>query len=288
VACELVDFALGTDTGGSVRVPASYCGLWGMRPSHDTVSLAGVMPFSPAFDTVGILARTGDVLVRAMSVLLESSPPRDAEKPAAIHIVVEALALCDPDVRQAIQRPMDGLRSIFGGVIRESSLKTLLADEEAADLSSWVDTFRLLRGAEVDSCLGAWVAATHPKFGPAPAAGFAIIQELDRTQVGQAVRRRESLSRQLQHALGARDLLCIPTAPTLAPIKGSASHDRHGDFYSRTLSLTSIAGIGRLPQVSMPLAEVGGVPVGMSLIAAHGEDSWLLETVCAIESDSLC
>lgn len=276
VACGLVDFALGTDTGGSVRVPASYCGLWGMRPTHGVVSVAGVMPFSPTFDTIGILACTSDVLQRAMGVLLGGESPY-AGRPNAIHLVSDAFALCDSEVARALQGPVDRLRGVFDLTVRETSLKELLNDNQAADLSTWLDTFRLLRGAEVDSCLGPWVEAVHPKFGPAAAAGFEIIRELDRAQVGDAIRRRESLCRLLQQALGPRDLLCIPTAPTLPPIKGTASHDRHGDFYGRTLSLTSIAGIARLPQVTMPLADVAGVPVGLSLIGAFGQDMWLLQ-----------
>src|SRR6185437_5314020 len=72
VACGLVDFALGTDTGGSVRVPASNCGIWGIRTTHGRVSVAGVNPLSPTFDTVGILAKDADVLSRATAVLLST------------------------------------------------------------------------------------------------------------------------------------------------------------------------------------------------------------------------
>ncbi len=285
VACGLADFALGTDTGGSVRIPASYCGLWGMRPTHGIVSVAGVMPFSPTFDTVGILARSSDHLQRAMGVLLGGERP-SADRPITIHLVSEAFALVDPEIARALEASVDRLRKVFELAVRETSLGELLESDQAVDLSTWLDTFRLLRGAEVDSCLGPWVAATHPKFGPAAAAGFELIRQLDRTQVGDAVRKREHLCRQLRQALGPRDLLCIPTAPTVAPIKGTASHDRHGDFYSRTLSLTAIAGIARLPQVSMPLADVSGVPVGLSLVAAHGEDMWLLQVAREIEQSS--
>ena len=79
VACGLADFALGTDTGGSVRVPASNCGTWGLRPSHGFISVAGVNPFAPTFDTVGILASSAVVLARAASVLLgqEEAPTRN-------------------------------------------------------------------------------------------------------------------------------------------------------------------------------------------------------------------
>jgi amidase len=281
VACRLVDFALGTDTGGSVRIPASYCGLWGMRPTHGVTSLAGVMPFSPSFDTIGILARTADVLQRAMGVLLGREAPSPATSspapPANVYILDEPLAVCDADVRQVLKGPLDRVREIFPGAVRETSLQRLLGDAQAADLSTWLDTFRTLRSAEVDNCVGPWVEAVRPKFGPSAAAGFEIIRQLDRRQIGPAIYQRQHFASQLRQALGPRDLICLPTAPTIAPLKGTTSHDRHGDFYSRTLALTSIAGIGRLPQVSMPLANVSGVPVGLSPIGPHDEDMWLLQ-----------
>src|SRR5215211_926142 len=101
VACGLVDFALGTDTGGSVRVPANNCGVWGMRPSHGIISVAGVNPCAPTFDTVGILAGSAEVLARVGSVLLacEDAP---GEEPSTIHLLKEAFYIADPAVRQAL------------------------------------------------------------------------------------------------------------------------------------------------------------------------------------------
>src|SRR5215211_8463356 len=121
VVCRLVDFALGTDTGGSVRVPANNCGIWGMRPSHGFISVAGVNPLAPTFDTVGILASSAEVLGRAASVLLacEDIPGEDA---GTIHLLEEAFSIADPDVRQALEEPVQRLRSLFGGRLRDSSV----------------------------------------------------------------------------------------------------------------------------------------------------------------------
>src|SRR6201984_2383595 len=101
VACGLVDFALGTDTGGSTRVPTSNCGIWGFRPSHGFVSLAGVNPLAPSFDPVGVLSQSADVLAKVGLVLLACAPG-SAKEPGNIYLIDEAFALADAEVRQAL------------------------------------------------------------------------------------------------------------------------------------------------------------------------------------------
>ena len=167
--------------------------------------------------------------------------------------------------------------------LRETSLGALCDDAQAADLSTWVEIYRMLQGTEALSSLGGWLADTSPEVGPATQAGFEFIRSLDRTRVGEMVGRREHYFRLLRRALGPHDLICIPTAPTVAPLKGSVSYDRKGDYYQRALSLTAIAGVGRLPQVSMPLATVDSAPIGLSLIGAHGEDLFLLQVAREME-----
>src|SRR5438874_12092609 len=126
VACDLVEFALGTDTAGSTRVPASNCGIWGFRPSHDFVSVAGVTPLAPSFDTVSVLAQSADVLEKVGLVLLPGTPA-SPNKPTTIHLIREAFALADSDVQQALSKPLRRLREVFGGAVRESSLLELVA-----------------------------------------------------------------------------------------------------------------------------------------------------------------
>ena len=285
VACGLVDFALGTDTGGSVRVPANNCGVWGMRPSHGIISVAGVNPLAPTFDTVGILASSAEVLVRAASVLLacEENP---GEHAGTIHLLEEAFSIADPEVRQALEDPVQRLRSLFGGRLRDTSVWEIYSESEASEgkgLQTWHDTYSVLQWAEIESCLGAWVKAAKPAFGPEAAQNFDLVRSLDRRRVRPAAQRREEYSRRLKAFLGPNDLLCIPTTPALAPLKGTIAPRGHvstGDnYYARALSLTSVAGIGRLPQVSLPVAESSGsVPVGLSLLAPNGRDAFLLST----------
>jgi amidase len=278
VACGLADFALGSDTGGSVRIPASNCGVWGWRPTHGFVSVAGVMPFAPTLDTVGVFARNADVLQRVANVLLGSNAANgEPAVPGTIHLLAEAFALADPAVREALQSPIARIRQNYGDRVCETSLGEFRADAEFVDLATWVDIYRALQGAETLSSLGAWIADVTPDFGPASHAGFDFIKKRDRTRIGEAIGRRERYFQQLRRSLGPRDLICLPTSPTIAPLKGSHAYDRDSDYYRRTLSLTAIAGVGRLPQVSMPLATVDNAPIGLSFIAAHGEDLFLLQ-----------
>lgn len=289
VACGLVDFALATDTGGSTRVPASNCGIWGYRPSHDFISVAGVNPLAPSFDTVGILAPNADVLLKVASVLLAGTRV-SANKLTTIHLIREAFAVADADVQDALTEPLRRLREIFGGAVRETSLRELVGDDVGHSFATWVDTFCVIQWAEIESCLAAWIANARPEFGPAIAASFQLMKQLERRRIAEAMQHREYYFRSLNEFLGPADLLCIPTTPALAPRKGDApTRSSSGSgYYPRTLSLTSIAGMGRLPQVSLPIADASGVPVGLSLLARHGEDSFLLQVAKILIEQHAC
>lgn len=280
VACGLVDFALGTDTGGSVRVPASNCGIWGFRPSHGFISVAGVMPFAPTFDTVGVFARSAEVLARTANVLLASAP-EPAREPNAIYLIRETFDLADAEVQQALAEPLRMLRDRFGERVRECSLRDLAGDEAGANFLTWFETFCVLEWAEIKSCLGAWIADAKPAFGPTTAANFELTNQLDRRTISEVIERRERYYRCMHRFLGPHDLLCMPTAPALAPLKGVVP-DRTSSssgYYPRALGLTSVAGVGRLPQVSLPVARSAGVPVGLSLLARQGQDAFLLDII---------
>ena len=279
VACGLADFALGTDTGGSVRVPASNCGIYGFRPSHGFVSLAGVNPLAPGFDTVGVLASDADILARAAGCLLACGPAAQAEPPT-VHLVKEAFELCDLEVREALDGAMSRLRKCFGSRVAEVSLRDMVGEETAGEMAAWRETYCVIQWAEIKSSLGAWIAAARPAFGTATTASFALTDQLDRSRIADAVKRRESWFRGLRQALG----------PALPPCRDNPLPDRSpgsegaSSYYPRTLALTSVAGIGRLPQVSLPMGQVGGVPVGLSLVAGHGQDAFLLEVVRRLNS----
>jgi amidase len=280
VACGLVDFALGSDTGGSVRVPASNCGIFGLRPSHGRISVAGVMPFAPTFDTIGLFARRPALLARSASVLLGCDCPDQVEV-GTIYLLPETFALCTPQARRALRAPLAALRRAFTKHVLETSIHCIDQTPEDVDLRSWYETFCVLQWCEIWSCLGAWVQEAKPALGPEARENFELVKNLERSRVLEAARRRERYARELTALLGPDNLLCIPTAPAPAPWRGVAPRRSQpgGEYYPRALALCALAGIGRLPQVSVPAARCAGAPLGLSLVAAHGADAFLLSAV---------
>jgi len=282
-----VDFALATDTGGSTRVPANNCGIFGYRPSHGFISVAGVNPLAPSFDTVGILSRDPNVLERVALVLLACAPS-SGSNPGKIHLIKDAFALADAQVQTALSQPVRHLRDFFGERVHEVPLSDLTADDSESNFATWADTFCVIQWAEIKSCLGAWIAGAKPEFGRDIAASFELTNRLDRRRIAEASRKREQYFESLRRFLGRNDLLCVPTTPALAPCRGDppARSSIGGGYYPRTLALTSLAGIGRMPQVSLPVARVSGVPVGLSLLARNGQDRFLLQAAKSIAQEA--
>jgi amidase len=261
VAARLVDVALGTDTGGSVRVPASFCGLFGFRPTHDAIPLAGVIPFAPSYDTIGWFARDFATLAAVGYVLLPVAAPARLRR---LLLVRDAFALADAPTAAALRKACEPL-GIAGEI-------TLFDGEE----SDWLECYRVLQGAEIWRELGPWISATRPGFGPAIAPRFADAATITADDVARFAPRRADFARRLRALLADGTALVIPTAPCIALPKDAAGEEI-GAFYRRALTLTSIAGHAGLPQITVPAATVEDCPVGLSIVAAAGHDRALLD-----------
>ena len=273
VAGGAVDFALGSDTGGSVRVPASYCGLYGFRPSHGRIPLDGACPLAPSFDAAGWFARDVMLLARVGEVMLGERLP--AQPLPRLLIAADALAVCDPEARDAV-------RDVAGRFA--AKFETVEEITVAPDgLAAWMAAFRILQAAEIWRCHGEWVSRHSPNFGPGVKERFAFAATVTAAQVAEMAPKREAAAARMASLLGPRDVLLIPSAPGAAPLKGSSGPALE-DFRGRALRLTCIAGLARLPQASLPLARADGCPLGVSLVARRGADLALLRTALATAS----
>jgi amidase len=268
VAGGEVDFALGTDTGGSVRVPAAFCGLWGMRPSHDAISLEGVLPFAPCFDTVGWFARSIDVLAAVGDVLLPQAPPSafPSRQPMRLVRVAEAFAA------RARNESDDALRL---ETLAESLGADTSLDLFAGDEARWLACYQAVQDLEIDASLGDWIRSARPRFGPSIAARFARLETLDRKQAAQWHAAQRELRRVLDAMFAPDAVLLMPTTP-VALLPKDASGTAIGRFYEDALTMNSIAAIGGLPQITLPFTDEIDRPLALSFIGARGSDRALL------------
>ncbi len=265
VAANVVDFAIGSDTGGSVRVPASFCGILGMRPTHGRIPLDGVCPLAPSFDTCGWFARDVGVFERVGRTLLrdEASTPR----PERLLIAQDAFEVAGEAVAHALRSAIDKVAAVVG-----MPEFVTVGDEP---LTRWMDYFRFLQGAEAWACHGEWIMREKPAIGPGVKERFAWAATVGPGDITRASMQREEIARRMSEMLGEKTVLALPSAPGIALLRNSPSKVLD-DLRARALPILCIAGLARLPQVSLPLAQLDGCPLGLSLIAARGNDTLLL------------
>jgi amidase len=272
VAGALVDFALGSDTGGSVRAPASFCGIHGLRPTHGRISLEGACPLASSFDTAGWFARDAEIMERVGAVLFAEPPA--TKTPHRALIAQDAFDLLDPEARQVLQ---GGLERVVAAV---GKAQDVTVSEEG--LASWLDVFRTLQGFEIWAQHGAWVRETKPALGPGVRQRVEWASTIADADAAQARVKREHITRRMEALLHDDDVLILPTVPHIAPLVNSDPKATE-DFRTRALTLLCIAGLARLPQVSLPLARLHGCPIGLSLIGARGSDMTLLDVARKVQ-----
>ena len=252
VALGLVDFAIGTDTGGSVRVPASNCQIFGFRPSHGRISVAGVNAFALSFDTVGAFARDLDTLEKVMEVLLGEAKSEAFEP--SIFQLDEAIERCDAEIQKSFR---------FDFPSKQLPQIDLL------------DTFSQIQWSEIWSSLGAWIEAEDPEFGPRTKGNFHLAKTAKRKDLFSLIKTREQFTKEVNQMIG-NGFLLFPTTTSIPPKLGEiGGRQKTGSYYPRLLTQTSLAGLAGLPQLSFPI----GGPVGLSLVASHGNDMALFQAV---------
>ncbi len=268
VAGGLVDFALGTDTGGSVRVPASHTGVYGIRPTWSAVSTGGVLPLAPRFDTVGWFARDAETLRRVGSVVLAEASHEGGPARLAVPRGVEALL--DPPAVAAFDAASRALARAL-----ELPLVQAPLGADPPDFLDWARVYLALQNADVARVHRAFLEHERPSFGSLIASRFARALEVAPAEVAAAEGERARIVGALDRAIDGGAWLLLPSAPGAAPRRGSTDAELDAFTY-RGLALAAAASLGGLPQVTLPLASSEGCPLGVSIVGPPGADAELL------------
>jgi amidase len=266
VAGRLVDFALGTDCGGSVRAPASFCGIYGIRPTHGRISTAGVFRLAPSFDTVGWFSRDPRVLERVGQVLFADD--KAAPRFRRLLLANDAFDWCGVEVANALLAGVDALAQDVG----PAETVTVAPD----GLAPWLRAFRVLQGAEIWAGLGGWIRAENPELAPDIRQRFEWTSTITTADVAAAQGVRDAVTARMNELLGSDAVLCLPTTPGIAPLLDMPAESL-GEFRNLALSLLCIAGLAGLPQINLPAGRLDGCPCGLSIVGPRGSDVALLQ-----------
>jgi amidase len=272
VAQGLCDTALGTDTGGSVRVPASFCGLHGIRPTHGRLDLTGMLPQAPSSDTTGWFARDAATFARVSSVLLGEAIGGAA--PAKLIVAADAFGFADPETAAALQPVLDRLKRLVPDWREEA-----MAPQ---GLSAWGRAQRSLQPVEAWETFRPWVERDNPRFAFSVARALVQGAATPDAERGWAALMRREVRGRLRHLLPPGTVLALPTTPFPAPRTGLPLPALN-PIRDAILCLCAHGGLAGHPQVSIPGATAAGLPVGLSLLAARGGDALLVAAALAME-----
>ncbi len=267
VGAGCVDFALGTDTGGSTRVPASYGGLWGLRTTHGLVSARGVVPLAPHHDTVTWLARDPTVFARVGEVLL----PASSYVPRRVWNWADAIVLAD----EAFFEPLHAVAVALQQRLGVKMETTRVADGQP--LEGWRRVYATVSSAESGRLHADWIRREQPVFGPAIAARFAAAMAITPEAAAAAGSAAAAIRARVRALIGDDGIAVLPSAASVAPRRDADPADVDA-VRLRTMAITCIAGLAGLPQVSLPVGTdpATGAPIGISLVGPAGSDRALI------------
>ncbi len=273
VAASMCDFALGSDTGGSIRVPASFCGLYGLRPSFGRIDTEGATPMAPSYDTIGFLAREAELFRKIGHVLLEGEK---VEAPVKRLILPE-------DVFEYTETSIDAaLWQVFsriGGALPQAERKIIAGN----DIDSWRDAFRVIQGFEIQSTLLPFIRSHNVELGPGIKERFEMAAAISFAEADAAREVRAEVSKRMRGIAQPGTVIALPTTPTLPPERDIPDGASFAEFRTLTLQSTCLAGHAGLPQISIPTAEAAGCLIGLSFIGWPGGDEALLDLAVRLE-----
>lgn len=271
VAAGLCDTALGTDTGGSVRVPASFCGLYGIRPTHGRLDVTGMMSQAPSSDTTGWFARDAETFARVSAVMLDEAIP--AALPHRLLVSTDAFAIADPQTAAALKPLVEELGRLIGEVKEEPIAPT--------GLTSWANAQRTLQPSEAWETFKDWIDRVNPRFQYSVARNLAAAAAITGAERARAASVRDAARARMRKLLPPGIILCQPTAPFPAPLCAQRLSVLDS-LRERITRLCCHGGLTGVPQVVIPGCVIDGLPIGLSIIGGHGSDATLVAVARAL------
>jgi amidase len=267
VAAGMCDFALGSDTGGSVRVPAAFCGLYGLRPTYGRIDATSATPMAPSYDTIGFFARDAALFRDVGRVLLQG---RSVAAPLQ-HVIIaqDMFSRGEASIDEEIWRVLDKI----GNALPKPEHMDVVGEE----FDVWRNAFRFNQGYELQSTLMPFALAHADSLSPAIRERFEIASRItkDEARIGQEI--RAAAKERLQALAKPGTMILMPTTPTLPPERDIPDGASTVEFRAMTLGSTCLAGHAGLPQISIPAGTAAGCPVGLSFIGWEGGDEALLD-----------
>jgi len=273
VAAAMCDFALGSDTGGSIRVPASFCGLYGLRPTFGRIDVAGATAMAPSYDTIGFLARDAELFRTIGHVLLDG--PKVETPVKRLIIPEDVIGYAESSIDVALWEVF----SRIGGALPHAERKMLAGE----DTDSWRDAFRVIQGFEIQSTLLPFVQSHNVELGPGVKERFETAAKISFAEVEAAREVRAEVTKRMRGIAQPGTVIALPTTPTLPPERNIPDGASFAEFRTLTLQSTCLAGHAGLPQISIPAFEAAGCPVGLSFIGWQGGDEALLDLAVRLE-----
>jgi amidase len=271
VAAGLCDTALGTDTGGSVRVPSSFCGLYGIRPTHGRLDLSGMMRQAPTSDTTGWFARDAATFARVSTVMLGEAIPE--QLPQRLVVATDAFAFADPETAAALEPVVARLGKLIGEVRHETMAPPGLA--------AWARAQRTIQPWEAWQTFQEWIDHANPRFQFSVARNLVLGGMIPASERGWASLVRQEARGRMRQLLPPGTILCLPTTPFPAPSCGQSLSVLE-PLRDRILGLCAHGGLTGFPQVTIPGATVDGLPVGLSILGSRGSDATLVAVARAL------
>jgi aspartyl-tRNA(Asn)/glutamyl-tRNA(Gln) amidotransferase subunit A len=276
VAAGRASVGLGTDTGGSVRIPAACCGLVGFKPTHGILPLDGVWPLAPDFDAVGLMASDVGTIERVAATLFPTRVPR-SERPLRLGVDRIRLAACEPLVIAVVERAL--LRLADAGIAAHDVSLPAREATMAAHGVRVLDAARLLYSR-------AWQDSSD-QFPAAARRALATAESLTDDDISAARALTETIAAQLDAAFQALDAVVTPTLPVLPPSSDTrrvAFGGREVPVVSALVAETCLANLAGVPALSLPCPNPQNAFVSLQLMSPRRDDARLIAIAREIET----